>query len=214
VWLIAAFLYGAGLRLSECLELRVKDVELESAQIVVREGKGGKDRRTPLPVSVIEPFERHLKQVGDVHARDLAAGFGRVAMPDGLAVKFPNAAAEWRWQFVFPAGRICRDPRWGPPSRYHLHESVVQRAVAEGARLAGLTKRVSCHVFRHSFATHLLEDGADIRTVQELLGHRDLNTTMVYTHVLNRGPLGVRSPEDRIALTTKVAKWGPGTSRS
>jgi len=212
VWLIAALLYGAGLRLTECLELRVKDIEIDSHQIVVREGKGGRDRRTPLPDSLIDPIGRHLDEVRRLHTRDLADGFGRVSLPNALAVKYPRAALEWRWRFVFPAGRICRDPRWGAPSRYHLHESVVQRAVTEAARRAGLAKRVSCHAFRHSFATHLLEDGADIRTVQELLGHRDVTTTMVYTHVLNRGPLGVRSPADRIALTPRAAKRGPGAS--
>ena len=213
-WLIVALLYGAGLRLTECLELRVKDMDMTGRQIVVRSGKGQKDRRTMLPASILEPLERHLRVVQRLHARDVRAGAGRVSLPDALAVKHPQAAAEWRWQFVFPAGRLCRDPRWGPPSRYHLHESVVQRAVTAAARRAGLTKRVTCHTFRHSFATHLLEDGSDIRTVQELLGHRDVSTTMVYTHVLNRGPLGVRSPADRlpVALGGDAAGMRRGSS--
>ena len=195
-----ALLYGAGLRLTECLELRIKDVDMASRQIAVRGGKGQKDRRTILPSSIQEPLERHLRVVQRLHVRDVRAGVGRASLPDALAVKYPQAAAEWRWQFVFPAGRVCRDPRWGPPSRYHLHESAVQRTVTFAARRAGLTKRVTCHTFHHSFATHLLEDGSDIRTVQELLGHRDVSTTMIYTHVLNRGPLGVRSPADRLPV--------------
>ena len=195
--LVVMLLYGAGLRLQECLELRVKDLDFERREITVRRGKGQKDRRVMLPEAVCQALQVHLDTVRQQHQADLAAGFGRVALPDALARKFPNAPAEWAWQFVFPAGRICRDERFGPPTRFHLHESVIQRAVAHAARATGLTKRVSCHTFRHSFATHLLESGSDIRTVQELLGHADVSTTMIYTHVLNRGGLGVRSPLDR-----------------
>jgi len=197
VRLVAVLLYGAGLRLLECLQLRVKDIDLDRHEIVVRQGKGRKDRVTMLPVAARRDLERHLELVKAQHLADLAAGFGRVVLPDALDRKYPKAAEEWGWQFVFPAARICRDPRWGPPTRFHLHESAVQRAVAEAVQRAGVAKRASCHTFRHSFATHLLEDGYDIRTVQELLGHRDVSTTMVYTHVLNRNRLGVRSPIDR-----------------
>lgn len=195
--LVATLLYGAGLRLQECLELRVKDFDFERREITVRRGKGQKDRRVMLPDALRQALEEHLESVRRLHHADLAAGFGRVVLPGALDRKYPNAETEWAWQFVFPAGRICRDERFGPPNRFHLHESVIQRAVTAAGRRAGLAKRVGCHTFRHSFATHLLESGSDIRTVQELLGHADVSTTMIYTHVLNRGGLGVKSPIDR-----------------
>jgi integron integrase len=196
--LVAGLLYGAGLRLQECLEIRVKDLDFERGELTVRRGKGQKDRRVMLPRSIQSELRAHLEQVRRQHESDVAAGEGRVVLPDALSRKFPAAATEWRWQFVFPAARICRDARYGPPSRFHLHESAIQRALTLAARRAGLTKRVGCHTFRHSFATHLLESGADIRTVQELLGHADVSTTMIYTHVLNRGGRGVESPLDRL----------------
>ena len=189
-------LYGAGIRLQECLELRVKDVDFDLNQMLVRRGKGQKDRRTLLPAAVKGAMTAHLAEVRIQHERDLVEGVGRVVLPFALDRKYPNASTDWGWQFVFPAARICRDPAWGPPSRFHLHESAVQKAVARAAQEAGMTKRVGPHTFRHSFATHLLEDGYDIRTVQELLGHADVATTMIYTHVLNRGGRGVRSPLD------------------
>jgi len=197
-WIMTMLLYGSGLRLKECLRLRVKDVEFTRNEIVVREGKGKKDRVTMLPAAVEEPLAAHLVRVRRLHEKDLRAGLGRAQLPNALARKYPNADREWGWQWVFPAARICTDPRFGAPQRYHLHKSVPQRAIHAAARRAGLTKPVGPHTMRHSFATHLLEAGYDIRTVQELLGHRDIRTTMIYTHVLNRGGHGVQSPADRL----------------
>jgi len=196
--LFVMLLYGTGLRLEECLDLRVKDLDFDRHQIIVRQGKGQKDRVIMLPVAAREALTRHLADVRRLHEADLARGFGRVAVPFALDRKFPSAPTAWKWQFVFPATRMCRDPRFGPSSRYHLHESVMQKAVAQAARAAGITKRVGPHTMRHSFATSLLEAGYDIRTVQELLGHRDVRTTMTYLHVMHRGALGVTSPMDRL----------------
>jgi integron integrase len=196
--LVATLLYGGGLRLLEALRLRVKDVDFERRQLVVRDGKGGRDRATTLPSVAEPPLRRHLESVQRLHRSDLAGGLAGAPLPGALARKLPNAPQEWAWQWVFPATRIGVDPETGHRFRHHLHETAVQRAVKDAARRAGIAKRVTCHAFRHSFATHLLEDGSDIRTVQELLGHRSVRTTMIYTHVLQQGPLAVRSPADRL----------------
>jgi integron integrase len=194
--LAARLLYGSGLRIEECLSLRVKDIGFAERTILVRAGKGNKDRRTVLPDNVATDLHPHLALVRHLHERDLAAGHGAVALPDALLRKFPAAPMEWGWQWVFPARRRYVERGTGIVRRHHLDASVLQRAVRDAARTAGIAKRVSCHTFRHSFATHLLERGYDIRTVQELLGHTDVRTTMIYTHVLGRGALGVRSPGD------------------
>ncbi len=194
--LVAGLLYGSGLRLLEGLRLRVKDLDFETGQVVVRDGKGQKDRITMLPARLRAPLEDQLQRVRALHERDLAEGFGAVYVPGALARKYPGAPRSWGWQYVFPARQRSTDPRSGEVRRHHLSESAVQKAVREAIRKAGIAKTGSCHTFRHSFATHLLETGYDIRTVQELLGHRDVRTTMIYTHVLNRGGMGVRSPLD------------------
>ena len=195
-WLMASLLYGSGLRLMECLRLRVKDIDFARNIITIREGKGAKDRVTMLPQPVKAPLREHLVGVKQAHEAELADGFGTVKLPFALARKYPAAATEWKWQFVFPAPQRSRDPRTGLWHRHHLDETALQRAVKQALQQAGVHKHGSCHTFRHSFATHLLESGSDIRTVQELLGHSDVSTTMIYTHVLNRGGLGVRSPLD------------------
>ncbi|HEX7916088.1 integron integrase, partial [Rudaea sp.] len=195
-WLVASLLYGTGLRLLEGLRLRAKDVDFGRREIVVRDGKGGKDRRTMLPAALVPPLLAQLDEARRIHGADLAAGFGETWLPHALARKYPGAAREWGWQYVFPATQRSHDPRDGRVRRHHLDESAIQRAVKRARVRAGIVAPATCHTLRHSFATHLLESGQDIRTIQELLGHNDVATTMIYTHVLNRGGLGVRSPLD------------------
>ncbi|WP_416676548.1 integron integrase [Egbenema bharatensis] len=194
--LVIQLLHGSGLRLSEGLALRVKDVDFAQQQLVIREAKGKESRVTMLPACVVEPLQAHLQTVRQLHHQDLERGYGSVYLPFALERKYPHADRSWIWQYVFPADRLSQDPRSGVTRRHHLHETGIQRAVREAVKRTGIEKRVTCHTFRHSFATHLLQNGYDIRTVQELLGHKDVETTMIYTHVLNRGGKGVRSPLD------------------
>jgi integron integrase len=212
--LMAVLLYGAGLRLLECARLRIKDVDFGRCQLVVRAGKGDRDRVSVLPAVARDALRRHLERVARLHRQDVAGNAGLVELPFAIARKHPGAGRDWPWQWVFPATRTYRHAETGEIRRHHLHESVVQRAVRAAAARAGISKRVSCHTFRHSFATHLLEDGYDIRTVQALLGHRDVRTTMIYTHVLDRGPAGVISPVDRLLAPTGIESRARHTDRS
>jgi integron integrase len=197
-WLMVSLLYGAGLRLNECLSLRVKDVDLSGAKLLVRQGKGNKDRVTLLPKSLIAPLSAHIERVRVMHAIDLTRGLGEAPLPLALAGKYPKAGYLWAWQFIFPSTTRCSDPYTGRTVRFHIHEKTLQRAVKEAARRAGIGKPVGCHTFRHAFATHLLEAGHNIRVVQQLMGHKDVETTMIYTHVMNSSLAEVRSPADTL----------------
>jgi integron integrase len=194
--IMTKLMYGSGLRISECLRLRIKDIDFGMQTLVIREGKGSKDRTTVLPESLVQPLQHQIEQTLTIHARDLAQGFGRVYLPNALARKYPDAETAPEWQFVFPAPRLSSDPRTGEWRRHHIIERSLQKAVKEAIRAAGIRKKASCHTFRHSFATRLLERGYDLRTIQTLLGHSDIATTQIYTHVVKKGALGVCSPID------------------
>lgn len=194
--LMAKLLYGCGMRLMECVRLRVKDIDFEYGQIIVRDGKGSKDRRTMLPDSIKEQLKERLSLVKMIHEKDLEEGYGSVYLPNALEKKYPNAAREWKWQYVFPSKSLSKDPRSAKTRRHHIDESSLQKAVKKASNMARIMKKVSCHTLRHSFATHLLEEGYDIRNIQELLGHENVSTTMIYTHVLSKGGRGVKSPLD------------------
>lgn len=204
-WLMASLLYGSGLRLQECLQLRVKDIDFSYRQIIVREGKGGKDRVTPLPKPLISQLHMQLDETRRIHMADIEDGYGEASLPNALAHKYPNAGYEWGWQFVFPASKRSVDPYSKRMKRHHIDNSVIQKALKSAVRKAGLAKRVTCHSLRHSFATHLLESGQDIRTIQKLMGHKDVRTTMIYTHVLGLGGHGVPSPLDSITGVHQLA---------
>ena len=195
-WLMFSLMYGSGLRLMECVRLRLKDIDFDYKQIIIRDGKGNKDRVTILPQPLLEPLQIHLDKVKIRHKRDLENGYGKANLPFALARKYPNANKQFFWQFVFPATTIGKDPRSSHVGRHHIHETALQKVMKNALRKAGITKPAGTHTLRHSFATHLLEDGYDIRTVQELLGHKDVKTTMIYTHVMNRPGLNIRSPAD------------------